>query len=78
MSTGIAILNQKDDSGNTHTAINLAGSLTTLGKSVLVFDRDGQGDLPTGVGFDDEVFADSSGNIYTLRRWKTLSGSKWA
>ena len=51
MSTGIAILNQKDDSGNTHTAINLAGSLTTLGKSVLVFDRDGQGDLPTGVGF---------------------------
>ena len=66
MTTAVAILNQKGGSGKTPVTINLAGALTAIGKSVLVFDLDGQGDLTTGVGFDDEVFADSGSNIYTL------------
>ena len=33
---------------------------------MLVLDIDGQGDLTTGVGFDDEVFADSDASIYSL------------
>ena len=66
MTTAVAILNQKGGSGKTPVTINLAGALTSIGKSVLVFDLDGQGDLTTGVGFDDEVFADSGSNIYTL------------
>ena len=66
MTTAVAILNQKGGSGKTPITINLAGALTSFGKSVLVFDLDGQGDLTTGIGFDDEVFADSGSNIYTL------------
>ena len=66
MTTAVAILNQKGGSGKTPVTINLAGAMTAIGKSVLVFDLDGQGDLTTGVGFDDEVFADSVSNIYTL------------
>ena len=71
MTTAVAILNQKGGSGKTPVTINLAGALTTFGKSVLVFDLDGQGDLTTGVGFDDEVFAGNISNIYTL-----LTGSQ--
>ena len=66
MTTAVAILNQKGGSGKTPVTINLAGALSALGKSVLVFDLDGQGDLTTGIGFDDAVFADSGSNIYTL------------
>ncbi|MCE2471351.1 MAG: AAA family ATPase, partial [Anaerolineae bacterium] len=60
------MLNQKGGSGKTPITINLAGALTSLGRSVLIFDLDGQGDLTTGVGFDDEIFATSSENIYSL------------
>lgn len=66
MTSAVAILNQKGGSGKTPVTINLAGALSALGKSVLVFDLDGQGDLTTGIGFDDAVFADSGSNIYTL------------
>lgn len=66
MSTAVAILNQKGGSGKTPITINLAGALARLGLKVLVFDLDGQGDLTTGVGFDDEIFADSGASIYTL------------
>jgi len=66
MTTAVAILNQKGGSGKTPITIKLAGALTSFGKSVLVFDLDGQGDLTTGVGFDDEVFADNGSKIYTL------------
>ena len=66
MTISIAILNQKGGSGKTPITINLAGALTSLGRSVLIFDLDGQGDLTTGVGFDDEIFATSSENIYSL------------
>ncbi len=44
----------------------LAGALAKLGLKVLVFDLDGQGDLTTGVGFDDEFFADNGASVYTL------------
>ena len=71
MTTALAILNQKGGSGKTPITINLAGALTALGKSVLVFDLDGQGDLTTGVGFEDEIFADNSENIFSL-----LTGSR--
>ena len=71
MSIAVAILNQKGGSGKTPITINLAGALTALGKSVLVFDLDGQGDLTTGVGFEDEIFADNSENIFSL-----LTGSR--
>ena len=33
---------------------------------MLALDLDGQGDLTTGVGIDDEIFADSDANIYSL------------
>jgi len=66
MTVAIAILNQKGGSGKTPVTINLAGALSALGKSVLVFDLDGQGDLTTGIGFDDAIFADSGSNIFTL------------
>ena len=71
MSIAAAILNQKGGSGKTPLTIDLAGALTALGKSVLVFDLDGQADLTTGVGFNDKIFADSSENIFSL-----LTGSR--
>lgn len=48
MTTAVAILNQKGGSGKTPVTINLAAALSALGKSVLVFDLDGQGNLPRG------------------------------
>ena len=68
MSTAVAILNQKGGSGKTPITINLAGALARLGLKALVFDLDGQGDLATGVGFDDELFADSGASGPTSAR----------
>ena len=59
----IAVINQKGGVGKTTTVINLATSLSILGRKNLIIDLDPQGNATTGLGKSNN---EEENNIYNL------------
>ena len=61
----ISVTNRKGGVGKTTTAINIATAMAAIGKSVLVFDLDPQGNATTSLGLNKKEITYSSYDVLT-------------